>query len=128
MILFVDDEHERRKEFIKNHSKDEIIFAETSSNAIKLMQEHDFDEMHLDHDLGSVHDERNKAYDGSYPMMIHSIRPFVEYLCKYHNVYDCALMKVTVHSWNEAAGYNMERDLRDNGYDAKYQRFEFSAI
>ncbi len=123
-ILFVDDDHERRIRFSQLNADHEVFTAETSQNAINLIEDNEaFDEIHLDHDLSSVHDENNKGYDGNYPMLILTVRPLVEWLCKHK----LTIMphRVIVHSWNTASAHNMVKDLKEAGYNTEYKRFEF---
>ncbi len=132
-ILFVDDQHERRIEFFKQHPKDEIFTAETCQNAIQLLEDHKFDTLYLDHDLSSVHDENNKSYDGKYPMLICTVRPLVEWLIALewtpgskHDSFVSPPFNIIIHSWNMTAGVNVMLDLREAGYNVEYRRFEFA--
>lgn len=51
-ILVLEDDHIRHISFMKNLSDHDLDIVETSKEAIKKLQDNDYDVLFLDHDLG----------------------------------------------------------------------------
>ncbi len=57
-ILILEDESIRREEFEKCFKDGSITFCDTADQAIKLLNEEQWDEVWLDHDLGDYNGKR----------------------------------------------------------------------
>lgn len=130
-ILFVDDENQRRKLFIKRWSDAEVFTCETSQNAIDILyNEYDqsFDYIYLDHDLGNIEREPSESmYDPS-PTFPITTRPFVRHVCRNADKLQTKLLKNTtfiIHSWNSEAAEWIQKMLTDYGYTAKIEKFNY---
>lgn len=124
-ILFVDDSYERRKAFLASHPLDEVLTAETSANTINILSETIFlDEIYLDHDLGHIQDESNRAYDLSYPQINITIKPAIEWLIKWRGVMTERCPKIIIHSHNTVEAQKILADLLKAGYSVVYEPFE----
>lgn len=106
-ILFLDDDKARHRKFREWSIGCEVVFVFTYEEAIKALEEHVFDEAHLDHDLSEeaamglpVEGEKTGLDVAKHiAAMLPDKRP----------------ERVVVHSFNDAGARWMGRVLRDAG-------------
>ena len=104
-IFVLDDSHERLDYFREqlDHENIVLVVAETAEDAISKLNNHSFDLICLDHDLGGEvyvnSHELNTGYQVVQKMPEMNIHP-----------------TVVIHSWNMQGATMMADYLNDNGY------------
>ena len=105
-VLFLDDMPVRFQKFeaIFKDECNEILHAETSKDAIGLLQNNKFDAIFLDHDLGGTYFVPSGEDTGF---------EVAEWICE--NVDYKPI--IIIHSMNPMGGVNMHHKLQDHGFN-----------
>jgi hypothetical protein len=117
VIIFLDDNPERHKRFLRAHIGECVWQAYTAPQAIELLSKHkttESDEIWLDHDLnGEVFVDSNRSDTGF---------EVVRWICSNLPNIKCPIF---VHSLNDEAAPRMVQALQAVGYESDWIPFHF---
>lgn len=118
-ILFLDDRSKRLHSALKRWG-DQVVLVTTVEETMRFLAE-DWDEIYLDHDLNYEMFVDSNREDCGMEVVRFLVRnsPYMSHLMRGDVLFIC-------HSSNRPAGEKMAVALLNEGYRAKYERWEYS--
>lgn len=116
-ILFLDDNHLRRRDFVRSHIGDIVALAETAEEAIRLLGNGtSYDLVSLDHDLTEAH------YGDIYAQEEHADSGLA--VARFIAQMETPPPKIILHTWNNMGALKMFHAMEHLGIEIVLQPFD----
>ena len=115
-ILFLDDDYDRHLKFDLDRKKpeNEIHHIFLPWECVKRLSNYEFDEVHLDHDLGTTLDNMGRVFEQDAKFVVNWL------VAQKKNI-----PLIHIHSWNIHGATWMEFKLKEAGYNVTVLPFDF---